>query len=210
MQRAKAHVHASVSAVTQFAVFGRRAELIVVGFGDAAAAEKARDEVFGVSPDDLAPFSQLSEAVVATRDQDGKIRLSHLVHLWPLKTGAGFLWGLLVGAIFLHPIFGLVSGAAAGLIAGALGDCGIDEEFIRAVNEMLKPGKAALLLRHEDPMPKETREEIIATLAALGGQVLQTSLHPATDRKMRRALQEAHRRTRGEKPTEGAVGHGRL
>ena len=184
-------------------------ELIVIGFPDTAVAEKARDEVFGVSPDDRAPFSQLSEAVVATRDQAGRIRLSHLVYLWPLKTGAGFLWGLLVGAIFLHPIFGLLGDGAAGLIAGALGDCGIDEEFISAVNDILKPGKAALLLRYEYPMPKEMREEIIATLAALGGQVLQTALHPATDRKMRRALQEAHRQTRGEKPMESAVRDGR-
>src|SRR5208283_2501581 len=83
--------------------------------------------------------------------------------LWPLKTGACFPWGLLVGAIFLHPIFGLLGGGAAGLIAGALGDCGIDEEFISAVNYILKPGKAALLLRYEYPMPKEMREEIIAT-----------------------------------------------
>jgi len=45
-----------------------------------------------------------------------------------LKTAAGLLWGLLVGGIFLHPIFGLVGAPAAGLISGALADSGIDEE----------------------------------------------------------------------------------
>jgi uncharacterized membrane protein len=180
-------------------------DLIVIAFPDAAAAERARDEVFGFSPDDLAPFSQLSEAVVATRDEHGRIKLSHLVHLWPLKAGTGFLWGLLIGAIFLHPIFGLIGGGAAGLIAGALGDCGIDQEFIKAVKDVLRPGKAALLLRHEYAMPKEIKEGVIERLAAHGGQVLRATLDPTADRKLRRAIQAARRRTSDVEPMEGAV-----
>ena len=102
-----------------------------------------------MAPDDQLPLSQVSEAVVATRDERGRIKLSHLIHLWPLKSTAGLVWGLLVGGIFFHPIFGLVGGAAAGLITGALADSGIDEEFVKAVNGLLQPGKAAPILRHE-------------------------------------------------------------
>ncbi len=166
-------------------------DLIVIGYPDAESAEKARDDIFGLSPDDLLPFSQLSEAVVATRDEKGKIKLSHLIHLWPLKTGAASLWGLLIGARFLHPLFGLISAAAAGLIAGILTDCGIDEEFIKGVNDVLQPGRAALLLRHEDASPGELNEQIIEKLIGSGGQVLRANLDPAADRKLRRAIEHA-------------------
>ena len=166
-------------------------DILVIGYPDAAMAEAARDEIFGMAPDDELSLSQLSEAVVATRDERGRIKLSHLIHLWPLKTAAGLLWGVLVGGIFLHPIFGLVSGAAAGLIVGALADCGIDEEFVKAVNGLLQPGKAALILRHEYAESNELYEQILEVAAARGGQVLRTTLHPAADSKLRRAIQQA-------------------
>ncbi len=175
--------------------------LVVIGYPDAATAEKARDEIFGLSPEDIAPFSQLSEAVVATRDEKGLIRLSHLVHLWPLKTGAGSLWGLLVGAIFLHPIFGVVAGAAAGLIAGALADCGVDDEFIKALDSLLQPGKAALLLRHEASAPFEVCESIIERLAPFDGRILRTNLNATMERRLRQALEDAHCQNKGGKPS---------
>lgn len=166
-------------------------DIIVIAYPDAATAEAARDEIFGMAPDDRLPLSQLSEAVVATRDENGRIKLSHLVHLWPLKTGAGLLWGLLIGGIFLHPIFGLVGGAAAGLITGALADSGLDEEFVKAVNGLLQPGKAALILRHEYPESSELYGQILEIVAAGGGQVLRTTLAPDADSKLQRAIRRA-------------------
>jgi uncharacterized membrane protein len=177
-------------------------DLIVVGYPDAATAEAARDEIFGMAPDEHLSFSQLSEAVIATRDEKGRIKLSHLVHLWPLKTGAGLLWGLLIGAIFLHPIFGLIGGGGAGLVAGALTDCGIDEEFVKAVNGLLQPGKAALILRHEYPETSQIYEQIMETAAARGGKVLRTTLHPAADHKLKNAIEQAHRQAEGENQLE--------
>ncbi len=177
-------------------------DLIVIGYPDAATAEQARDEIFGMVPEDRLRFSQLSEAVVATRDANGRIKLSHLVHLWPLKTGTGFLWGLYVGAIFFHPIFGLIGGSAAGLIAGALADIGIDEEFVKAINGLLQPGKAALLLRHKYPLSDKTNEAIVDKLTARGGEVLRTTLNPVGERKLRRAIREAQRHAPGAAPSE--------
>ena len=166
-------------------------DILVIAYPDAATAEAARDEIFGMAPDDQLPLSQLSEAVVATRDERGMIKLSHLIHLWPLKTGAGLLWGLLIGGIFLHPIFGLVGGAAAGLITGALADSGLDEEFVKAVNGLLQPGKAALILRHEYAESDELYREILDVATARGGQVLRTGLAAGADSKLLRAIRKA-------------------
>jgi uncharacterized membrane protein len=175
-------------------------EIIVIGYPDPATAEAARDEMFGISPEDRLPFSQMSEAVVATRDEMGRIKLSHLIHLWPLKTGAGLLWGLLVGGIFLHPIFGLVGGAAAGLLAGGLADCGLDDEFVKAVSGLLQPGKAALILRHEYSESSEFYRQILEVAAARGGEILRTNLAPAADRELRRAIRQAYRQPPSENP----------
>ena len=172
-------------------------ELVVIGFSDVAAAEKARDEIFGLDPEEGGSFSQFSEAVVATRDKKGRVKLSHLVHLWPLKTGAGSLWGLLVGAIFLHPVFGILAGAAAGLVVGGLADCGLDKEFIEALNDVLKPGTAALLLRHEISSPPEINQRIIEKLASIDGRVLRINLNTAMEHKLRQALARAERHAQG-------------
>lgn len=164
-------------------------DLIVIGYPDALTAEKARDELFGLAPEDIERFS---EAVVATRDEKGAIKLSHLVHLWTLKTGAGSIWGLLIGMIFLHPIFGVLAGAAAGAITGGLSDYGVDEEFIKAVSDILQPGRAAILLRRDISTEREISEDVIERLASYGGEVLRTNLNADMDHRLRQAFEEAH------------------
>jgi uncharacterized membrane protein len=168
-------------------------DLIVIGYADAVAAERARDELFGLPPEDTERFS---EAVIATRDKRGAIKLNHLVHLWTLKTGAGSIWGVLIGMIFLHPIFGVLAGAAAGAIVGGLTDYGVDEEFVKAVSDVLQPGRAALLLRRDISTRHEISEQVIERLASAGGQVLRTNLNTDMDHRLHQAFEEAHRCTR--------------
>jgi uncharacterized membrane protein len=76
-------------------------QLIVIGYPDSAAAERARDELLSLSNDCL---TRLSEVVVAARDGNGKLRLNHVVDFWTLGTALGSIGGLLLGVIFLHPI----------------------------------------------------------------------------------------------------------
>jgi uncharacterized membrane protein len=48
-------------------------QLIVIGYPDSAAAERARDELLALSHDYL---TRLAEVVVATRDGNGRLRRS--------------------------------------------------------------------------------------------------------------------------------------
>ena len=78
-------------------------DLIVIGFPDAKTAEAARDELFALPSEEI---FRVSDVVVATRDEKGAIKLIHLVHPSALNLGTGLTSGLLIGLIFLHPIFG--------------------------------------------------------------------------------------------------------
>ena len=59
--------------------------------------------------------------------------------------GGGF-WGVLIGLIFMNPLLGLVVGAGAGAVAGALSDVGINDDFMKQLAEKLTPGTSALFV----------------------------------------------------------------
>jgi uncharacterized membrane protein len=170
-------------------------QLIVIGYPDSAAAERARDELLSLSREDL---TRLSEVVVATRSENGRIRLSHVVDFWTLGTALGSIGGLLLGMIFLHPIFGVLAGAAAGTMRGVLNDNGIDDDFANALADLLRPGQAALLLRRDLMTEQDMRDQVVEKLASSGGRVLRTDLTPDQELRLREAFEEAYLSVRAE------------
>ena len=145
-------------------------DLIVIGFADLATTEKARDALFSLPCTDLV---RVSEVVVVGRDAKGAIKLSHSVHSWILKSAAGTVGGALIGLIFMHPMFGVLAGAAAGAVGGSLSECGVDEAFIKAIDQSLQSGRAALVLCRDISTESPINDDIIAKLASDGGRVLQ-------------------------------------
>ena len=79
-------------------------------------------------------------------------------------------WGLLLGVIFLTPLFGMAIGAALGALGGAFRDYGIDDDFIKRVRSAVVEGTSALFLMTSDAVMdrvskrmKDIKFEIIAT-----------------------------------------------
>jgi len=128
---------------------------------------------------------ELEDAVVVTRDEEGKVKLHQ--SLRPAATGAagGILWGGLIGLLFLAPVIGMAIGAAAGGAAGALTDVGIDDSFIKSLGASLTPGGAALILL----VRKMTPDKVLPYVQRYGGEVIQTSLDDETEARLREALQ---------------------
>jgi uncharacterized membrane protein len=58
----------------------------------------------------------------------------------------GAFWGMLFGLLFFVPFFGMAIGAAMGAISGAFADVGIDDDFIKKVQEKVTEGTSALFL----------------------------------------------------------------
>ncbi len=57
---------------------------------------------------------EVDDAVVVTRDQNGRVKLNQLMHPTASGAVAGAFWGMLVGWLFLMPLAGAAVGAAGG------------------------------------------------------------------------------------------------
>lgn len=160
-------------------------ELIVIGHDSVEQAEAARTALFAMVREDLL---EVTDAVVATVDAKGTIRLHHMVDFWTLGAGGGAFWGLLAGLLVLQPIAGMLLGATAGALSGAMTDFGIKDEFMREVTATLAPGKAALFVL----LRVSASDMVIARLGESGGKILRTDLDPAAEDRLRATFALAH------------------
>ena len=159
-------------------------ELIVLGYGSVEAAEEARQELFGLGKEYLV---DIKDAVVATADDDGQIRLNQMVNTWAIGASGGAFWGLLAGILFFNPLVGVAAGAGMGALAGALSDYGINDQFMKDVAEVLQPGQAALFIMAE----RASSDKVLGAMAKKGGSVIRTNLDTSQEQKVRDAFAAA-------------------
>jgi uncharacterized membrane protein len=102
--------------------------LVVIGYDEPFKAEEIRIQLQKMQREYLL---DLEDAVVATKDANGRVKLDQAVNLTAAGAVSGGFWGALVGLIFLNPLLGLAVGATTGAVSGALSDVGINDNFIR-------------------------------------------------------------------------------
>lgn len=160
-------------------------DLIVIVYPTEAKAEEVRQRLFELQKEYLI---KLGDAVIATKTEQGRIKLNQLFSTTAAGAVSGSFWGLLIGVLFLNPLLGVAAGAAAGAVGGALTDVGIDDNFMKELSESLQPGSAALFV-----LVKEmTTDKVLAAIKGYGGVVLKTSLDETKEQTLRNALQSAH------------------
>lgn len=130
---------------------------------------------------------ELEDAALATKDDKGKVKIKQTLENQLVGTSAvwGGFWGLLIGLLFLAPIFWGLFGALMGFIAGKAGDIGIDDKFIKQVGDSLDPGGAALFML----VVKATPDKVLEQMKKFGGEVYQTSLSNEDEEKLKKALE---------------------
>lgn len=160
-------------------------ELIVIGYDTSEKAEAARAELMGMAKEYLV---DVADAVVATTDQNGHIKLNQMVNLWTAGAAGGAFWGLLAGLLFFNPLVGVAVGAGAGALAGALRDYGINDRFMKDVAAVLQPGQAALFMM----MRAEATDRVIERMGMKGGRIIRTNLDRNAENHVRRAFHTAH------------------
>ena len=160
------------------------ADLVVIEFDDMHKAEELRLKLQKMQRDYLV---DLADAVVAVKDEKGKVKLNQIHNLTASGAISGGLWGTLLGVIFLNPLMGMAAGAAAGAISGALTDVGINDQFMKNVASGFNNGSSALFVL----VRKVTPDKVLVELEGAGGKILQTSLSHEQETKLQEALSAA-------------------
>ena len=158
-------------------------KLIVVTYDTEFKAEEVRLAFLKMQK---AYLVSVEDAVVVVRKADGKVRLHQMYHLTASGAVGGGFWGILIGLIFLNPLLGLVVGAGAGAVAGALSDVGIDDNYMRNLGKQLQPGSSALFLLVDSDLTDKVLEELKGT----GGTILQSSLSHEDEARLQKVLSE--------------------
>jgi uncharacterized membrane protein len=132
---------------------------------------------------------EVGDAVVATRNQKGKVRLHQSIPLISGRAVLGAFGGLVMGMLLLNPLFGVVAGAAGGVASGALGDVGIDDAFMKSLGETLTPGSSALFVVVRNTKP----DLLLERLKPFAGRckILQSTMTPENETILRGLLEGA-------------------
>lgn len=160
-------------------------DLVFIAFENEQKAEEVRDRILGMQREYLI---DIGDAVIAVRDDKGRVKLNQLMNTTAAGAASGALWGTLIGMLFLMPLAGAAVGAAGGALGGALTDFGInDEDMKKQANDALKPGMAGLFLL----IRKMTTDKVLEDLKGVGGTVIRTSFDHALEDKLRQSLDAA-------------------
>ncbi len=159
-------------------------DLVVIEYDDMYTAEEVRLRLQKMQQDYLV---DLADAVVAVKDEKGKVKLNQIHNLTATGAVSGGFWGTLIGLIFLNPLLGMAAGAAAGAIGGALTDVGINDKFMKDLASGFNNGSSALFIL----VRKVTPDKVLAELEGSGGKVLRTSLTHEQEAKLQEVLSKA-------------------
>jgi uncharacterized membrane protein len=159
-------------------------DLVAIVFGDEATAFEVRAELVKMQKEYLI---EMDDAVVVTKDAEGKTKLHQAVNLTATGAVGGGFWGMLIGLLFLNPLVGAAAGAAGGALAGRLTDIGINDKMMKELAESFKPGSAALFVL----IKKVTADKVLDRLQAYAGRgtVFKTSLNKDDEAALRQALE---------------------
>jgi uncharacterized membrane protein len=126
----------------------------------------------------------IDDAATVVRGQDGKPHVKQATSLVGAGAWGGAFWGMLLGLLFFAPWLGMAIGAVSGALAGKFADIGIDDAFIRDVEQKIPPGTSALFLL----VRRATMDRVLAALQPYHPEVLQTSLSAEQEAQLREAF----------------------
>src|SRR3954470_2585886 len=158
------------------------ANLIAIAYPDESTAREVLNTLARLQTE---KSIELEDAVIVTRNQDGKVKLHQSSKTAAMGATGGALWGGLIGLIFLAPLLGMAVGAAAGGAAGAVTDVGVDDKFMKDLGTNLKDGGAAIVVL----VRQSTPDKVLPRISEYGGQVIQSSLDDETEARLQAALE---------------------
>jgi uncharacterized membrane protein len=162
----------------------------VIAYDEPFKAEEVRTKLRKLQQEYLV---DLEDAVVAVKDDKGKVQLHQTYNLTAMGAMSGGFWGALIGLIFVNPLLGLALGAGAGAVSGALTDVGVNDNFMKELAGSFKNGSSLLFVL----VRKATPDKVLAELQGTGGKVVKTSLTHEQETKLQAALDAARTQAAG-------------
>jgi uncharacterized membrane protein len=176
-------------------------DFIAIVYPSETRAEEMRQKLFSLQKEYLV---ELGDAAIAVMQDEGKVKLNQMLNTTALGATSGSFWGLLIGAIFLNPLFGVALGAAVGAVGGALTDYGINDKFMKDLAANLRPGNAVLFVL----IKRMTTDKVLEAISGTGGTVLKTSLDHTREQALREAIANVTGATAGANGVDNATGAG--
>ena len=158
--------------------------LVALVFNDETTAFEMRAELAKMQKEYLI---EMEDAVVVTKDDQGKVKLHQATNLTMAGAVGGSFWGMLMGLIFFNPLVGMAVGASA--LSGKFADIGISDKMMKELAASFEPGNSALFIL----VRKATGDKVLERLKPFvgKGKVFKTSLSKDDEDSLRAALEKA-------------------
>lgn len=156
-------------------------ELIIIGYDDHDTARRAYEKVQSLRN---AHIVDLAGLAVVTVDADGKSHVDSPGKQITDSALSGALFGMIFGVLFVVPFAGMIVGGAIGALMGRLAKSGINSSFRERVDELLAPGRGAVVIMAK----RITQDRFSDAMRPFGGEVLQTSLSTEDERELAEGL----------------------
>ncbi len=161
------------------------AAVTVLKFSEPDGAEKALSQIQALQKEHL--IKLLDAAIVSWPHGKKSPKTRQLIDLVTVGAMGGMFWGLLLGVIFLTPLFGMAIGAAFGAMGGAFRDYGIDDDFIKRVRSAVTEGTSALFLMTSDAVIDRVSER----MKSFKFEILATNLTKEQEDQLRELFAQA-------------------
>ena len=156
--------------------------LVAIAYPDKATADEVVATLGRLQTEHMI---SLEDAVIVTRNQDGKVKLHQTSKTAAMGATGGALWGGLIGLIFFVPLLGMAVGAATGAATGALTDVGVDDAFLKDLGTKLQPGGAAVIVL----VHRSTPDKVIPEISKYPGEIIQSSLSNEAEAELAKAIE---------------------
>jgi uncharacterized membrane protein len=160
------------------------AEFAAIEYDDPNRAHEVRLAMLKLQQEYLI---DLEDAVVAVKNDKGKVKLHQAFNLTGAGAIEGGFWGTLIGMLFASPLLGAAVGASAGAISGALSDVGISDDFMKELAAGMTNNSSVLFVL----VRKATPDKVVEEIQKYGGTVLRSSLSHEDETKLQAALSQS-------------------
>jgi len=158
-------------------------ELVVIGFGDEKKAFEMRAVLQKLQKEN---HIDMEDVVVVTKGDKGKLRIHKSDSFTTAADVVRTYLETLLGIMFVYPLFAGYEGSDAAGSSRKLSKVGIDEKFMKELDETLTPASSALFVL----VRKDTPDKVLEAIKGFKGKVLKTSLTTDEEDELRKVMEQ--------------------